>query len=200
MERPSEACSSCEINKAIAWLESRVSRRQKTISSRRHVALFKLLWRSGLRCEEACNLVIRDIVFAQGEGEVSRIVVRYGKGGKRRTVAIDQALEPVLKEWLNTLAAHGMAGLDCPVFPTRGGSIMSPGHVRQIFWNLSKSLGYRVHAHGLRATYATELHREGVSIVAIQRLLGHANLDTTQRYIQMHDTEHLIAAAARGGA
>ncbi len=156
----------------------------------RNRALIVTLWRGGLRCAEALALHPRDL-----DGEKVRI--RKGKGGKARTVALDPEAWAVLSTWLERKARLGIGG---PVFSTLDGRGLQSAYVRNLFKRLGKKahIAKRVHAHGLRHTFASELADEKVDIRIIQRALGHSNLGTTQRYVDhLNPTAVIDALRAR---
>jgi len=149
-----------------------------TMTGMRNRALITVLWRAGLRCSEALDLRPSNIDFAGGTVRVLR-----GKGGKARTVGIDdQALE-VVRAWLGMRQA---AGWESPyLFCTRDGGRMHPRYVRAMVSRLGSRAGiqHRVHAHAMRHSMAVELVREGVPVPLISRQLGHSNVATTDTYL-----------------
>ncbi len=149
----------------------------------RNRALIVVLWRGGLRTQEAFDLELRDI-----DRDAGSLTIRHGKGNRRRVVGFDPAAFAVLDQWLQLRAK-----IDVPpgrkVFCTitRGniGQPISGGYWRETIKRLGQRAGIekRVHSHGLRHTHATELRREGVDLVLIQRQLGHSSLGVTARYL-----------------
>lgn len=161
----------------VGALRAACSRRGST--GVRNRALIVTLWRSGLRCAEALDLRVRDV-----DRREAVVKVRKGKGGKARTVPIDAGAVEVLEEWLTERKRVGVS-TSAPIFCTLQGGSVDTSYVRRMIPRLAKKAGIkrRVHAHMLRHTFAAELAREGVSMPMIQRLLGHANLATTSRYL-----------------
>ena len=108
--------------------------------------------------------------------------VRRGKGRKARTVAVDPEAWAVLQAWIERKTRLGIAG---PVFSTLKGKSLLTSYCR----NLLKRLGWkagltkRIHAHGLRHSFAAGLADEKVDLRIIQQALGHESLSTTQRYV-----------------
>jgi len=141
----------------------------------RNRALIVALWRAGLRCAEAISLAPRDL----NEGVLR---IRKGKGGKSRTVALDPEAWAVLQTWLERKARMSING---PVFSTLHGEALQTSYIRNLFKRLGRKAGIakRVHAHGLRHTFASGLADEKVDIRIIQRALGHSSLGITQRYV-----------------
>jgi site-specific recombinase XerD len=161
----------------VGALRAACSRRAST--GVRNRALIVLLWRSGLRCSEALDLRVRDV-----DRQGSVVKVMRGKGGKTRTVPIDAGAIEVLEEWLAERKRVRVPG-GSTLFCTLQGGRLDTSYVRRMLPRLAKRAGIerRVHAHMLRHTFAAELAREGVTMPMIQRLLGHANLVTTSRYL-----------------
>jgi site-specific recombinase XerD len=149
----------------------------------RNRALIVVLWRGGLRTQEALDLELRDV-----DRDAGTLTVRHGKGNRRRVVGFDPAAFAVLEQWLQARAKLGVprgAKVFCTI--TRGniGQPLSGGYWRETIKRLGRKAGIekRVHSHGLRHTHATELRREGVDLVVIQRQLGHSSLGVTARYL-----------------
>jgi len=123
-----------------------------------------VLWRSGLRISEALALELRDIDL-----DVGTLRVRHGKGDKSRTVGVDEQTAALLARWLERRKKIG-AGARAPVFCTLDGSRIDTSYVRHLLPRLAAKAGVerRVHAHGLRHTYAAELARGGTAINVIR--------------------------------
>jgi site-specific recombinase XerD len=168
-------------------------------------ALIALLYRAGLRINEALSLYPKDLDLADGS-----VRVLNGKGGRSRTVGLDPGAAAMLERWLMARARlnvyptggthfspggrsrrRGMSGRSpvgpgrSPVFCTLPGRPMSDAYVRVLLKRLAARAGIdkRVHAHGLRHTHAAQLRAEGVDIGIISRQLGHASITTTARYL-----------------
>jgi site-specific recombinase XerD len=153
-------------------------------------AMIVVLWRAGLRIQEALALAEHDLDRRRGS-----ILVRSGKGGHRREVGMDEWAWEQLRPWLIARADLPIGPLFCIIDgPTRGRS-WSGAAVRAEFRRLAASAGIRRRfaPHQLRHAHALELAREGVSLNIIQRQLGHANLGTTSIYLQGIDPEEIIA-------
>lgn len=147
----------------------------------RNRALITVLYRAGLRISEALDLLPKDIDAAQ-----CTILVRHGKGDKRRLVGIDPEAMGVIQRWLDKRAERGFNGKQ-PVFCTLKGEPMWDAYVRSnLLPRLGRKAGIekRVHCHGFRHAHATELRREGVDIGVISQQLGHSNIATTVRYLR----------------
>jgi site-specific recombinase XerD len=157
---------------------------------RRVRAMIVVLWRAGLRVQEALALAEADLDARRGS-----LLVRRGKGGRRREVGMDDWAWEQLAPWLGTRVELPVGPLFCIIDgPTRGRSWSSAG-VRVELRRLAARAGVRRRfaLHQLRHAHAVELAREGVPLNVIQRQLGHANLGTTSIYLQGIDTEEIIA-------
>ncbi len=154
-------------------------------------ALIVALWRGGLRVQEALALTEPDLDPRRGS-----VLVRNGKGGRRREIGMDTWGWEQLRPWLTARSELPMGPLFCIIDgPTRGRPWSSAG-VRVELRRFAAQAGVRRRfaPHQLRHAHALELAREGVALNIIQRQLGHANLGTTSIYLQGIDTEEIIAA------
>jgi len=153
-------------------------------------AAIVVLWRGGLRIQEALALAEGDLDPRRGS-----MLVRAGKGGRRREVGMDEWGFEQLRPWLSERERLPVGPLFCVIDgPTRGRPWSAAG-VRVEFRGLAARAGVRRRfaPHQLRHAHALELAREGVPLNVIQRQLGHANLGTTSIYLQGIDTEEIIA-------
>jgi site-specific recombinase XerC len=124
------------------------------------------------------------------------LLVRSGKGGRRREVGMDEWGWEQLGPWLSARAELPVGPMFCIIDgPTRGRP-WSAAAVRGEFRHVAACAGVRRRfaPHQLRHAHALELAREGVPLNIIQRQLGHANLGTTSIYLQGIDPEEIIAA------
>ena len=152
----------------------------------RDEAVLTLLWGCGLRISEALSLTFG----AAPLGQALRIT---GKGGKTRIVPVLDAVREAVDLYLNELPFVLTA--DEPLFRAKRGGPLSPRHVQGLVQTLRGRLGLsdRVTPHAFRHAFATHLLGAGADLRAIQDLLGHASLSTTQRYTQV-DAAGLLAA------
>src|SRR5450631_2379935 len=180
--RPPEVLSEFE---AIALIRACSTRAPTGIRNR---ALIAVLWRSGLRISEALALELRDVDLQAGT-----LRVRHGKGDKSRTVGVDEQTAAMLARWLDRRQRLG-PGARAPVFCTLAGGRVDPSYVRHLLPRLARKagIGRRVHAHGLRHTYASELARERTPINVIRDALGHSTLAVTDRYLRDVAPMHVI--------
>lgn len=138
-------------------------------------AVLELLYGSGLRVSELCGAGLGDV-----ELDRRRIVV-WGKGSKQRQVPMGEGCARAIDRWLAEGMRSSMAGPDAgdALFVNRRGRRLSPRDVRRI---LDRRAASPTHPHALRHTFATHLLDGGADLRAVQELLGHADLATTQLY------------------
>jgi integrase/recombinase XerC len=145
-------------------------------------AMLELFYSSGLRLSELVGLRWMDLDLEAGEVRV------LGKGSKTRIV-------PVGRHAVDALRALGETGgrePDTPVFRGRGGAPISPRTVQARLKQLALAQGFakRVHPHLLRHTFASHMLESSGDLRAVQELLGHADIATTQIYTHL-DFQHL---------
>lgn len=153
--------------------------------------LIVVLWRAGLRISEALALSESDLDPDRGA-----ILVRRGKGGKRREVGMDRWGWEQLRPWLGLRAELPAGALFCVLRgPTRGRP-WAPAGVRAELHAAAARAGVRRRfaPHQLRHAHAVEMSREGVSLLVIQRQLGHADLAITSVYLRGIDNTEIVHA------
>lgn len=141
----------------------------------RDQAVLELLYGSGLRVAELCGLRVADLDLPADRVRV------WGKGGKQRQVPLSPPAVAALDDWL-AWGRRRLASSDTPaeaVFVNRRGRVLTPRDVRRI---LDRRSPVPTHPHALRHTFATHLLDGGADLRAVQELLGHADLSTTQVY------------------
>jgi site-specific recombinase XerD len=152
-------------------------------------ALVVVLWRAGLRIGEALALAERDLDPDRGS-----ILVRRGKGGKRREVGMDEWGWEQLRPWLERRVEMPVGSVFCVISgPTRGracSSSVARAQLRRLA--VKAGVRRRFAPHQLRHAHAVEMAREGVPLNVIQRQLGHANLGITSIYLQGIDNAEII--------
>jgi site-specific recombinase XerD len=138
-------------------------------------AVLELLYGSGLRVSELCGLDLASLDLE------ARAVVVWGKGAKERRVPISEPSARALRRWLTlrdeVVDPAGDAGM--ALFGNERGRRLTPRDVRRIVDRRSPS---PTHPHALRHTFATHLLDNGADLRAVQELLGHSDVATTQRY------------------
>jgi site-specific recombinase XerD len=157
----------------------------KTKIGLRNRTLLQVLYRCGLRVNEACALTVRDVDTAQGY-----IFIQQGKGSKDRTVPMD----PETVSWCKRWAARRPLETDY-FFPTLQGTRLNDRYVRELCYRLSREAGVYlqdpkrgkipVHPHTWRHTCFTEMLEEGFSLTDIQQMAGHSDLKTTTIYLSV---------------
>ena len=143
--------------------------------AQRDTAVLEILYGSGLRVAEVCGLRPVDIDLDR-----ARLTV-WGKGSKQRTVPLSPPAVDALRRWLDAGRAV-LVDADTPaeaVFVNRRAHPLTPRDVRRI---LDRRAAGPAHPHALRHTFATHLLDGGADLRAVQELLGHADLATTQLY------------------
>ena len=138
-------------------------------------AVLELLYGSGLRVSELCSLTPADLDLGE------RRVTVWGKGGKQRRVPLSPPAADALGGWLQR-GRPALATDDSPadrVFLNRAGRALTPRDVRRL---IDRRALAPTHPHALRHTFATHLLDGGADLRAVQELLGHSDLSTTQHY------------------
>lgn len=146
----------------------------------RDKAMFELLYSSGLRLAELVNLDPMQLDLNAGEVRVT------GKGNKTRIVPLGQFASSALQAWLavrDQLASTGEAAL----FVGQRGSRISPRVVqlRLRQWGVKQGITSNVHPHLLRHSFATHVLQSSGDLRAVQEMLGHASISTTQVYTHL---------------
>ncbi len=138
-------------------------------------AVLEVLYGSGLRVAELCGLDRTDVDLARSRATV------WGKGSKQRTVPLSAPSVDALQRWLDGPRADLVTSESPPeaLFLNRRGHRLGPRDVRRI---LDRRAISPTHPHALRHTFATHLLDGGADLRAVQELLGHEDLATTQRY------------------
>lgn len=149
----------------------------------RDLAMFELFYSSGLRLNELVMLDIADMDLSEGS-----LRVRFGKGGKQRQVPVGCKAVKAIEKWLSVrLDKHSAA-----IFVSQRGERLSCRSVqlRLERWSNKHGLPEHVHPHMLRHSFASHLLESSQDIRAVQELLGHADISTTQIYTHL-DFQHL---------
>jgi site-specific recombinase XerD len=136
-------------------------------------AVLELLYGSGLRVGELCGLRVGDLDL-----ERARVSV-WGKGGRQRVVPLSTPAVDALGRWLGVRDRLGPAASTEVLFFNRRAKPLGPRDVRRM---LDRRASSPTHPHALRHTFATHLLDGGADLRAVQELLGHADLATTQIY------------------
>jgi integrase/recombinase XerC len=183
--------------------------------AKRNSAILELLYSSGLRVGELVSLRMRDVSLESGTVRVT------GKGRKVRIVPVGEKAIRALRGYLDVRpspsGADFRSSIDEPLFlnrhgkvgPKSGAGISARSVARILEEAVWKSPGVRRHLspHGMRHSFATHLLESGADLRAIQEMLGHASLSTTQRYarvdvshlVGMYEKAHPLATSRTGG-
>lgn len=156
------------------------------LSIRDHAAL-ELFYSSGLRLSELVNLNLDQLDFAEGTITVT------GKGNKTRIVPLGEHAITAIQNWLkqrpSLLIKHPE---EIAVFVSKQGKRMSPRNIqyRLKAWSIKQGVDSSVHPHMLRHSFASHVLQSSGDLRAVQEMLGHANISTTQVYTHL-DYQHL---------
>jgi site-specific recombinase XerD len=156
---------------------------------RRLRGLIVVLWRAGLRIQEALALAESDLDRRRGA-----LLVRRGKGGRRREVGMDAWGWEELQPWLELRLEIPIGPLFCVINGPTCGRAWSSAAARTDLRRTAATAGVRRRfaPHQLRHAHAVEMAREGVPLIVIQRQLGHSNLGITSIYLQGIDNAEII--------
>jgi site-specific recombinase XerD len=152
-------------------------------------ALIVLLWRAGLRISEALTLAETDLDARRGA-----VLVRQGKGNKRREVGMDSWAWEQLEPWQQLRTRFPVGLFFCVIHGPTAGRSWEPSSARRQLGRTATAAGVRRRfaPHQLRHAHAIEMAHEGVPLVVIQRQLGHAHLGVTSIYLQGIDNSEII--------
>ena len=151
----------------------------------RDTAVMELLYGCGLRLSELTGLNLNDI-----DWQLQTLLV-LGKGNKQRRSPFGGKAKKALKAWLKERSALVKTG-ETALFISRNGTRISNSSVQQRIkkWALQQGLDSKVYPHMLRHSFASHMLESSSDLRAVQELLGHANLSTTQIYTHL-DFQHL---------
>ena len=181
-----------EMNKLLEMPDS------STPLGRRDRAILELFYASGLRLSELVGLGIEDVNLS------SRMVRVMGKGKKERLVPFNSSTAEALRAWLKDRAtplrvqsprpkaqSPARRGVSAPLFLNYRGGRLSTRSVDRLVRRYVAFCGakFGISPHALRHSFATHLLANGADLRAIQELLGHARLSTTQRYTHVNATQ-----------
>ena len=154
-------------------------------------ALIVVLWRAGVRIGEALALAETDLDARRGA-----VLVRDGKGGKRREVGMDSWAWEQLEPWQQLRVRFPVGPLFCVIHGPTAGRNWEPASARRQLGRTAAAAGVRRRfaPHQFRHAHAIEMAHEGVPLVVIQRQLGRAHLGVTSIYLQGIDNAEIIDA------
>ena len=143
-------------------------------------ALFELAYSSGLRLSELAGLDVDRVDLAQGEVRV------MGKGSKERVVPVGKEAREAIARWLPARAAHVQPG-ETALFVGAGGRRVTARTIerRLAGWAVRQGLDRHVHPHMLRHSFASHVLQSSGDLRAVQEMLGHASIASTQVYTHL---------------
>jgi integrase/recombinase XerC len=155
----------------------------------RNRAIFELIYSSGLRIGEVCGIMLHDL-------DMNNLLLRVtGKGNKERIVPVSRPALQAIQNWLSVRCKLDPEGRDGHLFVTKSGKPFYNRQLNLILQHyirlIARQKGFSPHT--LRHSFATHLLQNGADLRAIQQMLGHANLSTTEVYT--HVTLEDIKAA-----
>ena len=150
-------------------------------------AILELFYSSGLRLSELINLNKNDINFDDGT------ITVIGKGNKERVVPVGSFATKAIKKWLKI--RKNISGLTSEteiLFLSQNAKKLTSRAIqyRLKFWAIKQGIPENIHPHLLRHSFASHLLQSSQDLRAVQELLGHANISTTQIYTHL-DFQHL---------
>ncbi|MCY4130400.1 MAG: tyrosine recombinase XerC [Gammaproteobacteria bacterium] len=150
----------------------------ETPLEKRDRAMFELMYSGGIRLQELVGINIKDIDLNEG------LVHVIGKGNKARLAPIGTAAKKAIQVWLGT---RGPFELSDPLFTSRQGKRLSPRSIqtRLKIYGVKQLGSSGLHPHMLRHSFATHMLESSGDLRAVQELLGHENISTTQVYTHL---------------
>ncbi len=149
-------------------------------------SIFLFLLDTGVRAQELCNTSVQDTDLNTGA-----VLIRYGKGGKGRTVYLGRKTRRAVRSYLRMRHDHTPA-----LFISRAGDPMTYNGLRLLLdrrIRLSKPMNKKPSLHDFRRAFAINMLRNGADIFALQRLMGHADLQVLRRYLAQNDEDSQLA-------
>lgn len=148
-------------------------------------AMLELMYSCGLRLSELVNLDLNSIDYRDA------LVTVVGKGNKTRVIPVGSHALAAIQHWLKERSNMAAAGEDA-LFVSKRGTRISHRSVQQRLqqWAVKQGLHGHVHPHMLRHSFATHILESSSDLRAVQELLGHADISTTQVYTHL-DFQHL---------
>lgn len=136
---------------------------------------------TGVRISECLEIKVNNLDLSN-----QAVVVKYTKNRKERVVFFSSKLKKELKRWIQYKDRYMSNEL---LFPSNRGNVMLPGTYETVLRNIGNKLGIDLYPHRLRATFAQLYLLGGGDIHSLSRLLGHADISTTQIYLQLDEAD-----------
>ncbi len=148
-------------------------------------AILELFYSSGLRLSELVSLDVGDIDFSAGETRVT------GKGNKTRIVPVGRYAQIAIRQWLSVRPQIAKENEQAIFVSRRGGRLATRSVEKRLKdWAIRQGISRNVHPHMLRHSFASHMLESSGDLRAVQELLGHQNISTTQIYTHL-DFQHL---------
>ena len=181
-KQPRKLPKTLDVDQLSGLLEAGAS----SILETRDLAMFELFYSSGLRLSELVALNTEDLDL-----EDRTLIIRSGKGGKSRVLPIGRKAILAIRNWVS-LRKQMAKDAEIAIFINNRGKRLSNRSVqlRLDQWCKKKGLPNHVHPHMLRHSFASHLLESSQDLRAVQELLGHSNISTTQIYTHL-DFQHL---------
>jgi integrase/recombinase XerD len=160
--------------------------------SRRHPVreqtIIMVSFYAGLRAKEIAALNVGNVFDEAGAVREQFILsAAQSKGGRTRTVYLNQRLRKALSEYADTIRLGDPA---LPLFESQKGGHFSANTMCQLFLEIYKACGFKdASSHSGRRTYITRLANKGVGVRLLAELAGHSHISTTQRYIDVNSEQ-----------
>jgi len=148
-------------------------------------AILELFYSSGLRLSELVSLDVGDIDLSAGEARV------IGKGNKTRIVPVGRYARTAIQQWL-TIRSRMSTESEMAMFVSRRGGRLAPRSIEKRLksWAIRQGVNRNIYPHMLRHSFASHMLESSGDLRAVQELLGHQNISTTQIYTHL-DFQHL---------
>jgi integrase/recombinase XerC len=162
-----------------------LSAEPKNILGIRDLAMWELMYSSGLRVSELVQIKIEDLDIGSGEVRV------IGKGSKERIVPVGRLALVAIESWMQ-LRRPIVSDNDSSLFVSQQGRRLGTRNVQKRLrqWGVRQGIETSVHPHMLRHSFASHMLESSGDLRAVQELLGHSNISTTQIYTHL-DFQHL---------
>lgn len=178
---PKRLPDSLQVDRTNALLNSSAEDDELSI---RDTAMLELTYGSGLRLSELCNLMLEDISWSD------KFLTVKGKGQKTRIIPFGEVAEEALQKWLALRDTYTDETYPY-VFISKRGKSLTPRAVEYRFKSVGLKAGINLHPHMLRHSFASHLLESSGDLRAVQELLGHSNISTTEIYTHL-DFQHLL--------
>lgn len=172
--------------------EAQLRRVLQYCQTRRHPlrdrTIILVSFNAGLRAKELAALTVGNVFGADGTVREQFVLQgRQSKGGKARTVYLNQRLRRALAEYR---AAIKLGDPAAPLFESQKGGHFSANTMCQLFLDIYKACGFKdASSHSGRRTFITRMAAQGVGVRVLAALAGHSSIQVTQRYIDVNEDQ-----------